>query len=56
MMIPASTMPRFSCNKDRIRRKRLQKLTVTNSVTGDDEHDMLTPEQLAAIVAEMNEF
>ncbi len=51
MMIPASTMPRFSRNKDKIRRKRLQQLAVANSVTSDDEHDMLTPDELAAIVA-----
>ena len=50
-MIPVSTMPRFSRNKDRIRRKRLQKLAVSNSVTSDDEHDMLTTSELAAIVA-----
>jgi Ca2+-binding EF-hand superfamily protein len=50
-MIPASTMPRFSRNKDRIRRKRLQKLAVANSLTNDDEHDMLTTSELAAIVA-----
>lgn len=50
-MIPVSTMPRFSRNKDRIRRKRLQKLAVANSVTSDDEHDMLTTSELAAIVA-----
>jgi hypothetical protein len=46
-----STMPRFSRNKDRIRRKRLQKLAVANSLTSDDEHDMLAPDELAAIVA-----
>jgi hypothetical protein len=50
-MIPVSTMPRFSRNKDKIRRKRLQKLAVSNSVTSDDEHDMLTTSELAAIVA-----
>ncbi len=44
-------MPRFSRNKDKIRRKRLQKLAVSNSVTSDDEHDMLTTSELAAIVA-----
>ncbi len=44
-------MPRFSRNKDRIRRKRLQKLAVANSLTNDDEHDMLTTSELAAIVA-----
>jgi hypothetical protein len=53
-MIPVSTMPRFSRNKDKIRRKRLQKLTVANSVTSDDEHDMLTPDELAAIVAALD--
>jgi hypothetical protein len=50
-MIPVPTMPRFSRNKDKIRRKRLQQLAVANSVTSDDEHDMLTPDELAAIVA-----
>jgi hypothetical protein len=50
-MIPVSTMPRFSRNKDKIRRKRLQKLAIANSVTSDDEHDMLTTSELAAIVA-----
>ena len=50
-MIPVSTMPRFSRNKDKIRRKRLQKLAVANSVASDDEYDMLAPEELAAIVA-----
>ena len=50
-MIPVSTMPRFSRNKNKIRRKRLQKLAVANSITSDDEHDMLTTSELAAIVA-----
>jgi hypothetical protein len=50
-MIPASTMPRFSRNKDKIRRKRLQKLAIANLVTSDDDHDMLTPDELASIVA-----
>ena len=49
-MIPVSTMPRFSHNKGKIRSKRLQKLAAANSVTSDYEHDMLTPEELAAIV------
>ncbi len=44
-------MPRFSRNKDKIRRKRLQKQAIANSLTSDDEHDMLTPDELAAIVA-----
>ncbi len=51
MMIPVSTMPRFSRNKDKIRFKRRQHLAVANSVTSDDEHDMLTPDELAEIVA-----
>jgi hypothetical protein len=50
-MIPVSTMPRFSRNKNKIRSKRLQKLAVANSVASDDEYDMLAPEELAAIVA-----
>ena len=50
-MIPVSTMPRFSRKKNKIRRKRMQKLAATNSVTSDDEHDMLTTSELAAIVA-----
>ena len=44
-------MPRFSRNKNMIRRKRLQKLAVANEVVSDDEHDMLTTSELAAIVA-----
>jgi hypothetical protein len=44
------TMPRLSRKKSKIRNKRLQKLAAAEKRASDDEQDMLTPEELTAIV------